>query len=90
MRVSPGLVDAATAVAREMLRFQRPADGVLSAFFRIRPNLGLNDRAFIAETVYALLRRKRLVELAVAETGAPATEIQVCVNVPVGDVVVDL
>lgn len=74
MRVSPGLVDAATAVAREMLRFQRPADGVLSAFFRIRPNLGLNDRAFIAETVYALLRRKRLVELAVAETGAPADD----------------
>src|SRR5512134_294440 len=57
------------AAAREVLRLERPADGILAAFFRSHPKLGQQDRAFIAETVYALLRRKRLIEHAVAETG---------------------
>ena len=52
-----------------MLRLDRPADAVLSSFFRTHPKLGQRDRAFVAETVYALLRRKRLVETAVGETG---------------------
>jgi 16S rRNA (cytosine967-C5)-methyltransferase len=69
MRVTPGLVDALAAAVREALRLERPADAVLASFFRTHPKLGQNDRGFIAETVYALLRRKRLVELAVAETG---------------------
>jgi len=69
MHVTPGLVDALTAAVREVLRLERPADAVLSSFFRTHPKLGQHDRGFIAETVYALLRRKRLVELAVAETG---------------------
>ena len=57
------------AAAREVLRLERPADGILAAFFRSHPKLGQQDRAFIAETIYALLRRKRLIEHAVAETG---------------------
>ena len=69
MRATPALVDATAAAAREVLRLERPADGVLAAFFRSHSGLGQNDRAFVAETVYALLRRKRLVEYAVAETG---------------------
>jgi 16S rRNA (cytosine967-C5)-methyltransferase len=69
MRVTPGLVDALAAAVREALRLERPADAVLASFFRTHPKLGQNDRGFIAETVYALLRRKRLVELAVAVTG---------------------
>jgi 16S rRNA (cytosine967-C5)-methyltransferase len=67
--VTAALVDATAAAAREVLRFDRPADGVLAAFFRQNRNLGQHDRAFVAETVYALLRRRRLVEHAVAETG---------------------
>ena len=69
MRATPALVDAMAAAAREVLRLERPADGILAAFFRSHPKLGQQDRAFIAETVYALLRRKRLVEFVVAETG---------------------
>ena len=69
MRVTPALVDATAAAASEVLRLERPADGVLTGFFRAHPKLGQQDRAFIAETVYALLRRKRLTEHAVAETG---------------------
>jgi len=74
MSVAPGLVDALTAAVREVLRLERPADAVLSSFFRTHPKLGQHDRGFIAETVYALLRRKRLVELAVAETGLAAPD----------------
>jgi 16S rRNA (cytosine967-C5)-methyltransferase len=69
VRATPALVDATAAAAREVLRLERPADGILAAFFRSHPKLGQQDRAFIAETVYALLRRKRLIEHAVAETG---------------------
>jgi 16S rRNA (cytosine967-C5)-methyltransferase len=63
------LVAATAQAAGEVLRFERPADAVLAAFFRAHPQLGRHDRAFVAETIYALLRRKRLVEHAVAETG---------------------
>ncbi len=69
MRVTAALVDATAAAAHEVLRLERPADGVLAAFFRAHPPLGQHDRAFVAETVYALLRRKRLLEHAAAETG---------------------
>jgi 16S rRNA (cytosine967-C5)-methyltransferase len=69
MRITPGLVDALAVAVREALRLERPADAVLASYFRTHPKLGQHDRGFIAETVYALLRRKRLIELAVAETG---------------------
>jgi 16S rRNA (cytosine967-C5)-methyltransferase len=69
MRITAGLVDALAAAAREVLRLERPADAVLASFFRAHPKLGQHDRGFIAESIYALLRRKRLVEAAVAETG---------------------
>lgn len=39
--------------------FQQPADRVLQAFFRERHQLGRQDRAFVAEVVYAVLRRWR-------------------------------
>lgn len=39
-----------------------PADAKLSAFFRENRTLGSKDRAFIAETVYLILRRRRLLE----------------------------
>jgi 16S rRNA (cytosine967-C5)-methyltransferase len=71
MRVSAALIEALAAAASETLRLDRPADTILSAYFRAHPALGQHDRAFIAETVYALLRRKRLVETAVAESGIP-------------------
>jgi 16S rRNA (cytosine967-C5)-methyltransferase len=69
MRLTPALVGAAAAAAGEVLRFDRPADAVLSAFFRAHPKLGQHDRAFVADAVYALLRRKRLLAFALAEIG---------------------
>ncbi|MBI2317559.1 MAG: RsmB/NOP family class I SAM-dependent RNA methyltransferase [Betaproteobacteria bacterium] len=60
MRFSRPLLDACAAALSEVLRFARPADAVLSHFFREHANLGRRDRALIAETVYAVVRRLRL------------------------------
>ncbi|MEO7095632.1 MAG: RsmB/NOP family class I SAM-dependent RNA methyltransferase [Polyangiales bacterium] len=47
-----------------------PADASLSAFFRSQKDMGVRDRAFVAEGVFAYLRRKRSVE-ALAGTADP-------------------
>jgi len=57
-------------VLAELLEFARPADQAMSAYFRSHRNLGQQDRAFIAETAFAVLRRKRSLETA-AGSAAP-------------------
>ena len=52
----------AVAALGAVLPLSHPADAVLRTFFRDHPQLGARDRAFIAETVFACLRRKRLLE----------------------------
>jgi 16S rRNA (cytosine967-C5)-methyltransferase len=52
------LLDACTALLREVLRLQAPADTLLSAFFRQRKALGARERHTLAETVYEVLRRR--------------------------------
>jgi 16S rRNA (cytosine967-C5)-methyltransferase len=39
-----------------------PADATLSTFFRAHADMGMRDRAFVAEGVFAYLRRKRSLE----------------------------
>ena len=51
-----------------MLRFSRPADQALSSYFRRHRALGRQDRAFVAETAFAVLRRKRSLEAAAGST----------------------
>lgn len=50
------LWDLASQLAEEVLSFQRPADAVLSYFFRHHSQLGRTDRAFMAESIFTLLR----------------------------------
>ncbi len=45
-----------------ILPLRAPADVALKFFFRDLPELGQGDRAFIAETVYLILRKRRLLE----------------------------
>jgi 16S rRNA (cytosine967-C5)-methyltransferase len=52
----------ASAALDLMLPFVEPADGVLSRYFRANPELGAQDRAFIAESTFGVLRRKRLLD----------------------------
>ncbi len=59
----------ASAIER-VRRFDTPSDTGLSAFFRAHPALGQRDRAFVAEGVFAMLRRLRSLE-ALAESGEP-------------------
>jgi 16S rRNA (cytosine967-C5)-methyltransferase len=54
----------AGAALRQILRFEAPADQLLSAYFRAHRNLGQHDRALVAEAVFAVLRRKRSLEAA--------------------------
>ena len=59
-RFSRPLLDACTAAFAAVLPLEQPADAALSAFFRSHPKIGRRDRATIADSVYAALRRRRL------------------------------
>ena len=48
-----------------------PADALLHQFFRRHPQMGQHDRAFVADAVYAYLRRRRSLET-IAGTTDPA------------------
>jgi 16S rRNA (cytosine967-C5)-methyltransferase len=64
VRATRALLRHAGSAAARALRFEAPADQVLSGYFRSHRNLGQNDRAFVAEAVFAVLRRKRSLEAA--------------------------
>jgi 16S rRNA (cytosine967-C5)-methyltransferase len=70
MRISAKLLESAVFATAELLSFSQPADGVLSTFFRVQ-RTGSGERAFIAETAYAVLRRKRLLERLVGADANP-------------------
>ncbi len=52
-------LEHATEALAEVLRFEHPADAVLSSYFRSERSLGHRDRGVIAESVYAVLRNLR-------------------------------
>jgi len=54
----------AEALLAQLLAFSGPADAAVSRYFRAHKGLGREDRAFVAETVYAVLRRLRSLEAA--------------------------
>src|SRR5471032_1512831 len=56
------LVDHTATALAAVLEFKYPADAVVSRYLRANPILGQQDRAFVAETVFAVLRRLRLLE----------------------------
>lgn len=56
------LLQACADLVAQVLRFEHPADSVVSRFFRENRSLGPRERATIAETAYAVLRNKLLYE----------------------------
>ena len=54
------LLERAVEALARVLEFEQPADSVLSAFFREHPGLGQKERSFIAESVFGVLRHKRV------------------------------
>ena len=47
------LLEQAVELLRAVLRFEQPADAMVSAHFRRQHSLGARDRHALAETVYA-------------------------------------
>ena len=56
MRLTLYQVDMAIAALRAVQQLKGPADGALRNFFRENHKLGVNDRAFIADNVFGVLR----------------------------------
>jgi len=71
MKVFAAQLAAAEAALAEILTMQQPADAALHHFFRTHPQLGQGDRAFVAETVFGVLRRRYMLEHAFGATVTP-------------------
>jgi 16S rRNA (cytosine967-C5)-methyltransferase len=56
------LLDACAELVKLTLTFEHPADAVVSRYFREHRSLGPRERATLAETTYAVLRKKLLFE----------------------------
>ena len=67
------LLDACTELVRRTLSLEHPADAVVSRYFRENRQLGPRERATLAETAYAVLRKKPLFE-SLARSGSGARE----------------
>lgn len=57
--MTPNLLRQAAMLLNDMLNFDKPADAKMSEFFRNNRDLGNKERAFIAESVYGVIRRLR-------------------------------
>ncbi len=70
--MNANLLRQAAMVLTNLLEFNSPADAKLSEFFRNNRDLGTKERAFVAESVYGVLRRLRyLSTVAANEEGDP-------------------
>ncbi|HEX2012045.1 MAG TPA: RsmB/NOP family class I SAM-dependent RNA methyltransferase [Roseateles sp.] len=72
------LLDLSTELLRAVLKFDAPADGVVSAFFRKHRLLGQRERHTLAETVYTVLRQRLLLQH-LAQSGSGPMERRLAV-----------
>ncbi len=70
-RITSAMIGHASDALSRLLDFTQPADAVLSAYFREHRTLGGRERGFVAETCYAVLRRKRQLEKLVFPAKSP-------------------
>lgn len=78
------LLDLTTELLRAVLRLDSPADGIVSAFFRKHKNLGPRERHALAETAYAVLRRRPQLQH-LAQSGSGALERRLALLAWAGD-----
>lgn len=64
--MTPNLIRQAAVVLSNLLTFSGPADAKLGEFFRNNRELGNKERAFVAESVYGVLRRLRFLSTVTA------------------------
>lgn len=67
MKLTRTLLDAACEATTLACKFERPADTVLAEFYRQNRHLGSHDRQFVGDTVFNVLRHKRLLETIVSQ-----------------------
>lgn len=77
MALTQSLFEIAISAVAELQEGSGPADARLSAYFRNNRKLGAHDRAFIAETVYSILRRKRFLDH-LAPEASPRRLVMAC------------
>jgi 16S rRNA (cytosine967-C5)-methyltransferase len=58
--LTPALLQTASAALGDVLTFEHPSDQVLRGFFRAHRELGPRERAFVAESVFLVVRHLRL------------------------------
>lgn len=62
MKISPAQFEHAVTALTAVLRFDFPADSILSRYLREHRELTAGDRSFVADAVYGVLRKKRLLD----------------------------
>lgn len=73
------LIGHVTEVYAEVLVSPKPADRIIDLFFRERKYLGSNDRRFISETLYGMLRHKKRIEWSLSSTNDSRTNLFACI-----------
>ena len=81
MRATRSTLAQASQVLGAILEFSGPADETLSRFFREHRQLGQQERAFIAEVAFAVLRRRRSLEAAAGSAAPQALVAAACIRV---------
>lgn len=72
------LLQACSDLLEQVLKFEHPTDAVVARWMREHRNLGPRERATLADTVYAVLRRKLLFEhLAPSGSGPRARRLAI-------------
>jgi 16S rRNA (cytosine967-C5)-methyltransferase len=70
MNLTTAQLTTLTEALAQLLPMTQPADAALHQFFRAHPQLGQADRAFITDTVFAILRRRFTLEFTTGATTA--------------------
>jgi 16S rRNA (cytosine967-C5)-methyltransferase len=72
--MNANLIRQAAMLLNNLLDFNSPADAKLSEFFRNNRELGTKERAFVAESVYGVLRRLRYLSVVTASEEGDADD----------------
>jgi 16S rRNA (cytosine967-C5)-methyltransferase len=78
------LLEVAAELVRELLRFEQPADAAVTSLLRRHRELGPRERHALAETAFAVLRRRLLFEY-LAQAGAGPLERRLAALAWAGD-----
>ena len=84
--VTRAQIDAIVHALAVVLPARTPADVVLKHYFRDNRSLGSRDRALVADTVYSVLRRRRLLETLTPSAAPRELALASLVTLPGGSI----